>query len=317
MVTIGVDLGGTNIVVGVVNEEYEILAKAKRKTNADRPADEILKDIADLCREAVETAGLTMADVESVGVGCPGTCNTKTGIVEYANNLHFNNVPVVARMHELLGLPVYINNDANAAALGEALAGAAKGSNSCVCITLGTGVGGGVIIDGKIYEGCNYAGAELGHTVIQMNGEPCTCGRRGCWEAYASATALVRQTKEAMETHPRSYMWKMVDGDLSRVNGLTAFDGMRAGDTVAAAVVDEYIEYVACGVVDMINIFQPDIACIGGGISHEGETLLVPLREKVTLERYSKFCERQTEIVAAVLGNDAGVIGAACLGRQN
>lgn len=317
MVTIGVDLGGTNIVAGVVNEDYKILVKVKRKTHAERTADEILRDIADLCREAVEKAGLTMADVESVGIGCPGTCNTQTGIVEYANNLHFNNVPVVARMHELLGLPVYINNDANAAALGEALAGAAKGSNSCVCITLGTGVGGGVIIDGKIYEGCNYAGAELGHTVIQMNGEQCTCGRRGCWEAYASATALVRQTKEAMETHPRSYMWKMVDGDINRVNGLTAFDGMRAGDTVAAAVVDQYIEYVACGVIDMINIFQPDIACIGGGISHEGETLLVPLREKVTLERYSKFCERQTEIVAAVLGNDAGVIGAACLGRQN
>lgn len=315
MVTIGVDLGGTNIVVGVVDEAYNIVAKAKSKTRAERPAEEILQDIARLCREAVETAGLTMADIAGVGVGCPGTCNTQTGVVEYANNLNFNNVPIVARMNELLGLPVYINNDANAAALGEALAGAAKGSNSCVCITLGTGVGGGVIIDGKIYEGCNYAGAELGHTVIQMNGEPCTCGRRGCWEAYASATALVRQTKEAMETHPRSQMWQQVGGDIEKVNGLTAFDGMRAGDTVAAAVVDQYIDYVACGVIDMINIFQPDIVCIGGGISHEGETLLVPLREKVVLERYSKFCKRQTEIVAAVLGNDAGVIGAACLAR--
>ena len=315
MVTIGVDLGGTNIVVGVVNEKCEILAKAKRKTRAERPADEILKDIAELCREAVGTAGLTMADVASVGIGCPGTCNTTTGIVEYANNLHFTNVPVVARMNEMLGVPVYINNDANAAALGEAVAGAAKGAKDCVCITLGTGVGGGVIIDGKIYEGCNYAGAELGHTVIQMNGEPCTCGRRGCWEAYASATALVRQTKAAMEANPDSVMWKLAEGDIDRVNGLTAFDGMRAGDAAATAVVETHIEYVACGLIDMINIFQPDIVCISGGISHEGETLLAPLREKVEKERYSKFCERQTEIVAAVLGNDAGVIGAACLGR--
>lgn len=315
MVTLGVDLGGTNIVVGVVDEQHNIRAKARCKTRAERPAEEVLGDIARLCREAVGQAGLAMADVAGAGIGCPGTCNTQTGVVEYANNLDFNNVPVVARMNELLGIPVYINNDANAAALGEALAGAAKGANSCVCITLGTGVGGGVIIDGRIYDGCNYAGAELGHTVIQMDGEPCTCGRNGCWEAYASATALVRQTKEAMSKHRDSAMWKMVNGDINRVSGLTAFDGMRAGDAVATAVVKKYIDYVACGVIDMINIFQPDIVCIGGGISHEGETLLAPLREKIVAERYSKFCKRQTEIVAAVLGNDAGVIGAACLAR--
>lgn len=315
MITLGVDLGGTNIVVGTVDEEYRILSKVHCKTHAERPADAILEDIARLCREAVKSAGITMDEVQSIGIGCPGTCNTKTGMVEYANNLHFDHLPMTARMHEMLGRPVYIGNDANAAALGEALAGAAKGSDSCVCITLGTGVGSGIVIDGKIYEGCNYAGAELGHTVIQMNGEPCTCGRSGCWEVYASATALVRQTKHAMEFHPRSHMWKLVDGDINRVNGLTAFDGMRAGDAVAAAVVDQYIEYLACGVINVINIFQPDIVCIGGGISREGETLLMPLREKVALERYSKFCERQTDIVAAVLGNDAGVIGAACLGR--
>lgn len=313
MVKIGVDLGGTNIVVGVVNEKYEIVAKARCKTRAERSAEEIMQDMARLCREAAEQAGVALSEVVSVGIGCPGTCNTQTGIVEYANNLHFENVPVVARMNELLGIPVYIGNDANAAALGEALAGAAKGADSCVCITLGTGVGGGIVIDGKIYEGCNYAGAELGHTVIQMNGEPCTCGRNGCWEAYASVTALVRQTKRAMETHPRSVMWELTNGDINNVTGLTAFDAMRAGDTVGAAVVDQYIEYVACGVIDVVNIFQPDIICIGGGISHEGETLLVPLREKVTLERYSKFCKRQSKIVAAVLGNDAGIIGAAYL----
>ena len=199
MVTIGVDLGGTNIVAGVVSEEYKILAKAKCKTRAERTAEEIIKDMARLCREAVSEAGLTMADVASVGVGCPGTCNVQTGYVEYTNNIDFINVPLVAKMNELLGVPVYIENDANAAALGEVVAGAAKGAESCVCITLGTGVGGGVITDGKILQGCNFAGAELGHVVIQMRGEPCTCGRNGCWVAYASATALVRQTKAAMQ----------------------------------------------------------------------------------------------------------------------
>ena len=274
-----------------------------------------MQDIARLSRDAVKKAGITMADVASVGIGCPGTCNVKTGMVEYANNLNFTNVPIVARMNELLGLPVYIDNDANAAAFGEAKAGAAKGVENCVCVTLGTGVGGGIIIDGKIYQGCNYAGAELGHVVIEMNGEPCTCGRRGCWEAYSSATALVRQTKAAMEQHPDSLMWKLAGGSLDRVNGLTAFDGMRKGDAAATAVVNKYIEYLACGITNVVNTFQPDTVCIGGGISHEGETLLAPLRKIVEAERYSKFCERQTEICAATLGNDAGIIGAACLGR--
>ena len=315
MVTIGVDLGGTNIVAGVVNEDYKILAKAKCKTQAQRTAEEIIADMARLCREAVSEAGLTMADVNSVGIGCPGTCNVQTGCVEYANNIDFTNVPLVAKMNELLEVPVYIENDANAAALGEVMAGAAKGAESCVCITLGTGVGGGVITDGKILEGCNFAGAELGHVVIQMHGEPCTCGRNGCWEAYASATALVRQTKAAMQEDANSKMWQLVDGDIEKVSGRTAFDGMRAGDATAKAVVDRYIEYVACGVIDMINIFQPDIVCISGGISHEGETLLAPLREHVVRERYSRYCEKQSELVAATLGNDAGVIGAACLGR--
>ena len=315
MVTIGVDLGGTNIVAGVVDEQYTILAKTRCKTRAERSSEEIMRDIAWLCREAVKKAGLSMSDVGGVGIGCPGTCNTETGMVEYANNLNFNNVPLVARMNELLGVPVYINNDANVAALGEAVAGAAKGAQSCICITLGTGVGGGVILDGKIYEGCNYAGAEMGHIVIQMNGDPCTCGRQGCLESYASATALVRQTKRAMEQHPESTMWKQVNGDITKVNGLTAFDGMRAGDAVATAVVDQFVEYLACGVTNIINIFQPDIVCIGGGISHEGETLVAPLRERVVNERYSKFCEKQTQVVAAVLGNDAGVIGAACLAK--
>ncbi len=314
MYRIGVDLGGTNIVVGVVDEEYHIVAKEKCKTRAERSAEDIMQDIARLARDAVKKAGITMEQVVSVGIGCPGTCNVKTGIVEYANNLNFTNVPIVRRMNELLGLPVYIDNDANAAAFGEAKAGAAKGVENCVCVTLGTGVGGGIIIDGKIYEGCNFAGAELGHIVIDMNGEPCTCGRHGCWEAYSSATALVRQTKAAMEQNPDSVMWELAGGSLDRVNGLTAFDGMRKGDATATAVVDKYIEYLACGVTNVVNIFQPDTICIGGGISHEGETLLAPLRKIVEAERYSKYCARQTEICAATLGNDAGIIGAACLG---
>ena len=218
-----------------------------------------------------------------------------------------------AFLEERLHKPVCVENDANAAAYGELVAGAAKGKSSCVCITLGTGVGGGVIIDGKIMAGHNFAGAELGHTVIVVDGEPCTCGRRGCWEAYASATGLIRQTKRAMEAHRDSQMWALA-GNLEQVNGRTAFDAMRKGDAAGEAVVDDYIRYIACGLVNMINIFQPEVLCVGGGICNEGETLMKPLREYIERERYSQYSDKQTEICVAQLGNDAGIIGAAYLG---
>lgn len=312
MYRIGIDLGGTNIVAGVVDRNYNIIAKAKRKTRVPRPADEIIRDMAQASLEAVESAGLSIDDIELVGVGSPGTCNPDTGIIEYANNMGFENLPMRDNLGAILKKDVYIENDANAAALGEALAGAAKGAQSCVCITLGTGVGGGIIIDGRIYGGFNFAGAELGHTVIVVDGYPCTCGRNGCWESYASATALIRQTREAMRNNPGSAMWE-VAGSLDNVDGRTAFDAMRKGDPAAKEVVDNYIKYVACGLTNVVNIFQPEILCIGGGICKEGDTLLIPLEEHIKKERYSKFSSHQTRLCVAQLGNDAGVIGAAFL----
>ena len=315
MYRIGIDLGGTNIVAGVVDDEFRIVATAKCKTRIPRPAEEIVVDMARMAKEAVQNAGLTMADIAYVGVGSPGTCNADTGIVEYSNNLQFEKLPLRDMLGGMLDKAVYIENDANAAALGEALAGAAKGAQSCVCITLGTGVGGGIIIDGKIYGGFNFAGAELGHTVIMVDGELCTCGRFGCWEAYASATALINQPRRAMVNHPDSAMWSIAE-DLDKVNGRTAFDGMRAGDAVAAQVVDTYIKYIATGLINVINIFQPGVLCIGGGICKEGDTLLKPLAAHIERERYSKYSSHQTRLCVATLGNDAGIIGAAFLGER-
>ena len=315
MYRIGIDLGGTNIVAGVVDDEFRIVATAKCKTRIPRPAEEIVVDMARMAKEAVQNAGLTMADIAYVGVGSPGTCNADTGIVEYSNNLQFEKLPLRDMLGGMLDKAVYIENDANAAALGEALAGAAKGAQSCVCITLGTGVGGGIIIDGKIYGGFNFAGAELGHTVIMVDGELCTCGRFGCWEAYASATALINQTRRAMVNHPDSAMWSIAE-DLDKVNGRTAFDGMRAGDAVAAQVVNTYIKYIATGLINVINIFQPEVLCIGGGICKEGDTLLKPLAAHIERERYSKYSSHQTRLCVATLGNDAGIIGAAFLGER-
>lgn len=315
MYRLGIDLGGTNIVAGVVDKKYKIVAKASCKTAVPRPESEICDSMAEVAKKAVEKAKLTMDDIESVGIGVPGAVNPKTGVIEYSANLFFHNWEVVEMMEERLGKKVHIENDANAAALGEYLAGSAKGTRNAVAITLGTGVGGGIIIDGKIYSGSNFAGAELGHMVIVKDGKECACGRRGCWETYASATGLINLTKQKIlsEKLEFSYMLKLCDGDINKVNGRTAFDAMRDGDPTAKSVVEEYISYLSCGLVNIINIFQPDVLCIGGGISNEGENLLGPVRSYVERERYTKHNDKQTVICKCTLGNDAGIIGAAYL----
>lgn len=315
MYRLGIDLGGTNIVAGVVDKKYKIVAKASCKTAVPRPESEICDSMAEVAKKAVEKAKLTMDEIESVGIGVPGAVNPKTGVIEYSANLFFHNWEVVEMMEERLGKKVHIENDANAAALGEYLAGSAKGTRNAVAITLGTGVGGGIIVDGKIYSGSNFAGAELGHMVIVKDGKECACGRRGCWETYASATGLINLTKQKIlsEKLEFSYMLKLCDGDINKVNGRTAFDAMRDGDPTAKSVVEEYISYLSCGLVNIINIFQPDVLCIGGGISNEGENLLGPVRSYVERERYTKHNDKQTVICKCTLGNDAGIIGAAYL----
>ena len=313
MYNIGIDLGGTNIVASVVNEDYRILGTGKTPTSTPRSADEIFDDIAAMCREAMDKAGVTINDISSIGMGTPGTVNGE-GVIEFANNLGFNNVPARDMLKERLGdLPVFIANDANCAALGEAYAGCGNGSKNFVAVTLGTGVGSGIIVDGKIVTGVNFAGGECGHMVIMVDGEACTCGRRGCWEAYASATALIRQTKEAMEKYPDCVMHELAKAE-GKVSGRTAFDAMRKGDIAGIEVVDNYIKYVACGLIDIVNALQPEIICVGGGICNEGDTLMTPLKRFVQAERYSIHSKIQTKIMKAELGNDAGVIGAALLG---
>lgn len=320
MYTIGVDLGGTNIAIGIVNEKYEIVRKGSVPTKPERGADPIIADMAALCRKLIAEEGLTLADIESVGVATPGTANNVTGVVEYANNIPFLQYPLADRLSaQLDGKKVYIENDANAAAKAEAIAGVAAGAPISVMITLGTGVGGGIIIDGKVYTGFNFAGAELGHVVIQKDGRQCSCGRKGCWEAYSSATGLVNITKdhivEARAAGKKTIMDDMIGGDLSKVSARTAFNAMKQGDEVGAAVVDEYISYLSCGIVNMINIFQPNVLSIGGGVCNEGDYLMKPLLEKVWGETYTREGTPRTQILIAKLGNDAGIIGAAVLGK--
>ncbi|MCH5202050.1 MAG: ROK family protein [Oscillospiraceae bacterium] len=312
---VGIDLGGTNIVAGVVDKDYNIIARAECKTAIPRPESDICDSMAQVTKEAIKKAKLKMEDISQIGIGVPGAVNPETKIVETSPNLLFQNWEVSKMMEERLNKAVKIENDANAAAWGEYLAGSAKGCRNAVAITLGTGVGGGIIIEGQLYSGSNFAGAELGHMVIVKDGKECGCGRKGCWESYASATALINMTKEAIRNEKAefSYMLKAVDGDLNNVNGKTPFDAMLAGDATGKAVVDKYVSYLATGIVNVINIFQPDILCVGGGVCRQGETLLAPVRAIVEQERITKHNDKQTVICTATLGNDAGIIGAAFL----
>ncbi len=314
MYRIGVDLGGTNIATGVVNEKNEIIGRGKVKTRAPRPAEAIFDSIKEAVDMAVVNAGISYSEVASIGVGTPGSVNQDTGAIEFSNNLQFRNVPAKKMLEELLKKPVYLENDANAAALGEAVAGCGNGVPSFIAITLGTGVGSGIVLDGKVYRGSNFCGGEMGHTVICVDGIPCNCGRKGCWEKYASATALVSQAVEAMQGNKGSLLWQTCDGDLNKVDGRSIFEAYDMGDAVAKAVVDKYLYYVSVGLSNVINALQPDTVCIGGGISGQGEKILKPIRDMVKAERYSVYADKQTAIVPAELGNDAGIIGAALLG---
>ncbi len=312
---IGIDLGGTNIKAGVVTEDFKIIGKATTKTLCPRPAKDICDDMAKVSIEACKDAGISVDDVEWIGIGTPGIADNVNGTIPYSNNLDFHDVPVRKYINEHISKPVYVANDANAAAYGEFVAGAAKGAKNAVCITLGTGVGSGIIVDGKILTGSNFAGGEIGHMVIEVDGPQCTCGRKGCFEVFSSATGLIRMTKEAAEADKDSVLNEYYVSDGNRYSARHAFNAMRAGDKAGKAVVDKYVKYLAAGITNTINTFQPDILCIGGGVCNEGDPLLVPVKELVASEVYTRMIPKNTKIVVAELGNDAGIIGAAFLGN--
>jgi glucokinase len=316
MYYLGIDLGGTNIAAGIVDENYKIIKKDKTPTKAHRPIGDIMDDMATLCERLVNDCNLTFDDIEYAGIASPGSIDPENQVVHYANNLPMTEFAIGDELKARIPLKkVYLENDANAAALAEAKAGAGKGCQNLVMITLGTGVGGGVVINGKLYSGFNYTGAELGHTVIEFNGKPCSCGRKGCFEAYCSATGLKNLTKEKLQETKDTVMWDMIKGNLENVSGRTAFDAAKQNDQAGLEVVDKYINYLACGITNMVNIFQPEVLCIGGGVCGEGDYLLIPLVKLVERDQYG--FEHQTkpcQIKIAELGNDAGIIGAAVLG---
>ena len=315
MLYIGIDVGGTTAKAGVVDEAGQILYKSSCKTGIERDFEDIAADMAELCRHIVRESGHEMAEVAAVGVGIPGEQSPKTGLVAFCNNLGWVDVPLMQRLRDALGLPVYVDNDANVAALAESAFGASRGVKSSILITLGTGVGGGIVRDQRIHTGAHGVGGEIGHMVVVVDGEPCNCGHRGCWEKYASATAIIRMGRALMEEKPDCALARQMGGDAANLNAKAVLDLAKAGDADCAGIFETYVKYLCVGLANLINIYDPDMLVLGGGVAHAGDFLLDAVR--AALGDYV-YCPALSwaRVELARLGNDAGIIGAAMLGRN-
>jgi len=310
---LGIDLGGTDIKVGVIREDYSIAAKHIIPTKSNRPVEEVIADMAAAGRTAVEMAGISESDIVHAGVGVPGTVNSKTNEVIFANNIGWRNVDFIPIFQKYWDIPVFLGNDADAAALAEVYTGAAREYENVIVLTLGTGVGGGFIFDKKVFTGCGL-GTEPGHIIIVTDGEQCTCGSRGCFEAYASVTGLIREAKRVMDKHPDSLLHKLCDGDLSRVTGRIVFDAAKQDDDAAKIVVESYVKYLGTGIASLCNALRPQAVILGGGVCNAGELLFNPVRKVVESLVYFTDNGGLPPILKADLGNDAGMIGAALFG---
>lgn len=309
---VGIDVGGTNLVAGLVDETGTIVHKSTCPVNRDWTAEQLTRQLAKLSLQAAEEAGCPLSELQAAGVGLPGLVNNKTGVVVKTTNMPFYNTPFREMFQEDLKIPVYLGNDADCAAVGEYWAGSAKGCDPAVVVTLGTGIGSGMVKGGKLYTGFGGAGMEAGHMIIQPNGVRCGCGNLGCWEQYGSATALIRLTREEMEYSRDSLLWELCGGDTRKLEGRTTFQAVRQGDATARKALDRYLEGLSMGLINMVNVLFPEIVCLGGGISNADDDLLLnPLRELVHRGSFDK--NHLPRVEKASLGNDAGVVGAAML----
>ena len=311
MIAIGIDIGGTSIKGAAVDSNGRVYETFSMPFVKGEPGEITVKKLASIVKEYVASFDLEKKIV-GIGIGCPGTLDIKNGVVNYSNNLGWDNLPIVDIMHEQLPYPIRLTNDANAASLGEAKFGAGKSYETIIMLTLGTGVGGGIIIDGKLFEGNEGKGGELGHTVIVVDGEQCTCGRKGCLEAYASATALIRDAKKAMRSNKKSLMWK-ISPDIDLVGGKVPFEAAKQGDPTATAVIDNYVKYLGEGILNFCNIFRPNVIVLSGGLANAGAFLFDKVNKYVEERYYGYKSTPAVKIVPAELGYDSGKIGAAAL----
>lgn len=312
MINVGIDIGGMSIKVGLVDFDGKIIRQCRVKT--EKTPSKCIANMVNQINQLLSEERLSINDIKGIGIGCPGCVNDEKGIVENLPNVNgWVDIPLVKLLKEKFNVPIKLSNDANVATLGEIKYGCAKNYNSCVMFTLGTGVGGGIVLNGKLYEGERNPATELGHMTLIYNGLPCTCGRKGCIERYVSATALIEQTKEEMLLSRDSKMWDYVDGDIEKVDGKTAFECAKTGDIRAEKVVEQYISYLSESIMNTLNIFRPEAFILGGGVSAQGEYLINRVKEYCKKYSYGYVGAPETAILTASLGNDAGIIGAAAL----
>ena len=312
---LGIDVGGTSAKAGVVDSEGKILYKSSCPTGIERAFEAIVADMADLCKRVVQESGHSMEEIQSVGVGIPGEQSPETGLVALCNNLGWHDVPLMGTLKKLLGKPVYVDNDANVAALAESWAGVSKDVKSSVLVTLGTGVGGGIVFNRSVYPGAHGVGGEIGHMVVVVDGEPCNCGQRGCWEKYSSATALIRMGRECIQKKPDCPLAQAVK-DVSNLNAKAVLDLAKQGDPDCLEIFHTYVRFVCIGLSNLISILDPDMFVLGGGVSYAGEFLLNAIRAELPKYLYCPAIPH-AQVELATLGNDAGIIGAAMLGRED
>ena len=311
---IGIDLGGTGIKAGIVDEKGNIILKDSCPTKAERHYSEVIRDMARLAIDVVEKSGHSMSEIKAIGIGLPGIMDSRTGRVPFCTNLGWHNVPIVEEMARYTDVPVFVDNDATVAGLAESVAGVSAGCENSLFITLGTGVGGGVVIGGKVFSGSHGVASEIGHMVTVADGEMCTCGVRGCWERYASATALIREGRKLCQSRPDTALAKAVNGDLNAITAKHVIDLAKAGDPDCAALFDRYVYHLCLGLRSLISLYDPEVIALGGGVSHAGQFLLDAVRAllpKMVFYRDMPYAR----IELAKLINDAGIIGAAMLGR--
>ena len=314
MYYVGIDVGGTGLKAGVVDEAGKIVAKVSCPTLVERGAEPVVNDMAHLALKAVEEAGLKLDDIKAIGIGIPGILDPRTGRVPFCTNLHWHDVPLIEWMQRVVDNPIFVGNDATVAGLAEAVSGVSAGVKNSVFVTLGTGVGGGIVLDGKVFSGSNGVGSEIGHMITVAGGEMCTCGNRGCWERYASATALIRWGVESAKKNPEGALAKAVGGDTGKITAKHVIDLAKAGDPDCSAIFDNYVYHLCVGLVSIINFYDPEVIVLGGGVSAAGEFLLNAVRAKLPEMVFYKAMP-YARIELATLGNDAGIIGAAMLGK--
>lgn len=310
---IGIELGVKNIVAGIMDKNGKLIRRDTVPTNKDRAFEDIIKDMCSLITKMTDDEDVGLKNIKYIGVGCPGIIDNFNGIVIKNYTLNFNNAQVRAEIQKHINLPVYVENDANCVAIAEYLLGASYGTSSSLTIKIGVGIGGGIIIDGSIYNGFNFGGTEFGHMVIDYKGRECTCGRKGCWEQYASASALINQTRQLISDNPESILANLVKNNVSQITELTIFEAAKAGDKQAEKLCKEFVDYFAEGLANIVNILMPEVVVIAGPISKLGNFLVNPL---VEILRERIYCREVhlPEFKMAEMGTAGIIVGASMLG---